>query len=244
MNGDLQEMYREAMETTIPEATVQPTVPCETPVSAATPVPTATREPKLLSSYQHIGGTVLPEIKKLREKNPDTVAWLSIPGGIAELPIVYRNNTYYLNHDFYGRRNSSGTLFLDEMHPLMSDTQYLVVHGHNMHDGSMFGLLSHYMQPGYMERYSVVYLSTPYRQEVYEVIGVLYLPIDVRAEGYVPYVGTRKFEDVKHFRHFADSIRENALYWKEGVEMLPSDALLALSTCYDEYRIVVMCRRI
>lgn len=237
-NEELQAMYEEAMETPNAETpTLEPTY-----MPTLTPEPTATPTPELLSSYQYIGNTILPEAVEMLEKNPDTVAWLHIPG-VVNLPVVYRDNTYYLDHNFYGKKSDSGTLFLDEAHPLAYDTQYMVIHGHNMYDGSMFGLLSHYRKSGYMEKHPTVYLNTLYRQEEYEVIGVLYLPIDVQSEGYVPYVGTRKFRSLDQFYGFAENIRENALRWKDGAEMLPSDAFLALSTCYEEYRIVVMCRR-
>ena len=237
-NEELQAMYEEAMET--PNAETPTLEPADTPT--LTPEPTATPKPELLSSYQYIGNTILPEAAEMLEKNPDTVAWIRIPG-VINLPVVYRNNTYYLDHNFYGKKSDSGTLFLDEAHPLAYDTQYMVVHGHNMYDGSMFGLLSHYRKSGYMEKHPTVYLNTLYRQEEYEVIGVLYLPIDVQSEGYVPYVGTRKFRSLDQFYGFAENIRENAQHWKDGAEMLPSDAFLALSTCYEDYRIVVMCRR-
>lgn len=226
------------MET--PNAGTPTLEPADTPT--LTPEPTATPTPELLSSYQYIGNTILPEAAEMLEKNPDTVAWLHIPG-VVNLPVVYRDNTYYLDHNFYGKKSDSGTLFLDEAHPLAYDTQYMVIHGHNMYDGSMFGLLSHYRKSGYMEKHPTVYLNTLYRQEEYEVIGVLYLPIDVQSEGYVPYVGTRKFRSLDQFYGFAENIRENAQHWKDGAEMLPSDAFLALSTCYEDYRIVVMCRR-
>jgi sortase B len=239
VNEELQEMYEQAAETPNPET---PTMaPAPTPTS--TLEPTATPKPALLSSYQYIGDTILPEAEEMLRKNPDTVAWIHIPGGVVNLPIVYRNNTYYFNHDFYGKRNDSGTLFLDEAHHLAHDTQYMVVHGHNMHDGSMFGLVSYYRKRGYMEKHPMVYLNTLYQKEEYEVIGVLYLPIDVQSEGYVAYTGTRKFWSLDQFYSFATNIRKNALYWKDGAEMLPSDAFLALSTCYKGHRIVVMCRR-
>lgn len=76
------------------------------------------------------------------------MAWLRIPD-VVSLPVVCRDNTYYLNHDFFGRESDSGTLFLDEAHSLEYGTQYMVIHGHNMYDGSMFGLLSHYRKSGY-----------------------------------------------------------------------------------------------
>ena len=238
-NEELQAMYEEAMETPMPDT---PT-PEPAPTPTMTSEPTATPKPELLSTYQYIGYDILPEAAEMLEKNPDTVAWLRIPGGVVSLPVVYRDNTYYLDHNFYGKKSDSGTLFLDKAHPLKADTQYMVIHGHNMYDGSMFGLLSHYRRRGYMEAHPTVYLNTLYRQEEYEVVGVLYLPIDVQSEGYVPYTGIRKFRSLEQFYSFAENIRENALFWKEGAELLPSDALLALSTCYEEHRIVVMCRR-
>ena len=232
-NEELQAVF-EAEEMPVPD------------LSAAEPTaaPDVTQEPQLLESYQYIGDAILPKMEKLLEKNPDTVAWLHIPGGIVDLPVVYRDNTYYLDHNFYGRKSSSGTLFLDEKHPFLSDTQYLVIHGHNWFDGSMFGTLSHYKRKGYLEEHPTVCLYTLYRQEEYEVIGVLYAPAGMQSEGYVPYIGMRRFQSPEQFQGFAEIIRENALHWKEGAEMRPDDAYLALSTCYEEYRIVVFCRRI
>ena len=233
-NTELQAMFEAA------EATVIPAAPAITP----SPAPTVTPEPQLPESCQYIGDTILPGAEKMLDINPDTVAWLHIPGGIVDLPVVYRDNSYYLDHDFYGRRSKSGTLFLDEKHPFMEDTQYLVIHGHAMYDGSMFGLLTHYREKGYMDEHPAVYLTTLYRQEEYEVIGVLFVPEDIHDEDYVPYIGMRNFQTAEQFKAFAEIIRSSALHWKEGAEMKPDDALLALSTCYEEYRIVVMCRRI
>ena len=239
-NEELQSIFDEIVEMSNPESDSPEYI-----VSMPTSIPTSTVTPKpeLLSSYQYIGDTVLPEAAEMLQKNPDTVAWLRIPGGVVSLPVVYRDNTYYLDHDFYGKKSNSGTLFLDEAHPFAYDTQLMVIHGHNMYDGSMFGLLSHYRNRGYMAEHPTVYLNTLYRREEYEVIGVLYLPINIWSDGYVPYVGTRKFQSLDQFYSFAENIRENALHWKEGAEMLPNDAFLALSTCYEDHRIVVVCRR-
>lgn len=213
----------------------------ETPAPES--APTSTPEPQLLDSYQYIGNELLASAEEMLARNSDTVAWLYIPG-VVDLPVVYRDNSYYLDHDFNGKKNKSGTLFLDELHPFAEDTQYMVIHGHNWYDGSMFGNLSHYRKKGYMEEHSAVYLYTLFRQEEYEVVGVLYVPADAGDEGYVPYTGMRKFQSLEQFYDFAELIRENALHWKDGAELLPGDAILALSTCYEDYRIVVVCRRI
>ena len=215
-----------------------------TAASEPLPEPTVAPEPELPDSYQHIGEEILPEMAELYARNPDLVAWLCIPG-VVNLPVVYRDNSYYLDHDFDGAQRDSGTLFLDEAHPLEADTQYLVVHGHNMYDGSMFARLTHYRKRAYMEEHPTVDLTTLYRQESYEVIGALCVPGSYKSDGYLAYTGTPKFASPERFSGFVRSIRERALYWREGAELLPGDALLALSTCYrEDERIVVICRRV
>lgn len=133
---------------------------------------------------------------------------------------------------------------MDEDHPLKPDTQYMVIHGHAMYDGSMFGLITHYRKKSYLIEHQTVNFNTLYSKEVYEVVGVLKLPVDIQDSRYVSYTGTCKFQSLDHFYSFAKKLKENALYWKDDVELNPSNALLALSTCYEKERIVVMCKRI
>ena len=239
-NEEVRQVY--AATTEIPvTATVK--AAAVTPPPAATQIPVQTGAPELLRTYQQTSGEMLSQMRQLRAQNRDTAAWLKIPG-IVDLPVVYRDNAYYLDHDFYGEKSKAGTLFLDAAHPLKEDTQYLVIHGHNMNDGSMFGTLSHYRSRGYMAQHGKVYLTTLYRQEEYEVVGVLQLSTDVRSEDYAAFAGTRKFDSVGHFEAFAKEIREHALYWKQGAKLDPCDALLALSTCYEDERVVVICKRV
>lgn len=92
-------------------------------------------------SFHKTSGDVLPDMMDLLGRNPDTVGWIGI-SGIVHLPVVYRDNAYYLTHDFDGKRNDSGALFLDQGTPVTAQTQNLLIHGHSMYDGSMFGLLT------------------------------------------------------------------------------------------------------
>lgn len=232
----------EAMMQNVPQEIAQTTFTPESMPTATAP-PTATPVPTLLRTYQYIGTEILLEAQELYARNSDLVGWLKIPGGIVDLPVVYRDNTYYLDHDFYGRKSTSGTLFLDEAHPLREETQILVIHGHNVYDGSMFGLLSHYRRRGYMDDHPTVYLNTIFRKEEYQVVGVLMTPEDISAENYVPYVGRPKFKTVQQFNDFIATLRANARDWNDEIDILPSNALLMLSTCYEDERIVVVCVR-
>lgn len=237
-NAELQAAYAATMET-MTEATF---VPNETEAPIATVTPAPTPRPGLLSEYQTIGASMLPEMSKLYAKNDDLIGWVKIPG-VVDLPVVYRDNSYYLTHDFNGKRSNAGALFLDEKHPLTAKTQYLVIHGHNMHDGSMFGLLGHYRKISYIREHGIVSFSTLYREEQYVVFSVNIVPADVNAAGYIAYTGTPAFRTITQFDAFIERLRASSLY-SIPIDVASSDALLTLSTCLDDERIILVCRRL
>ena len=78
----------------------------------------------------------------LRSINPNVVGWIIVPGTAISYPIVQgTDNAWYLRHTFSGERNASGAIFLDYRNNAdFSDTQ-IILHGHNMRDGSMFAPL-------------------------------------------------------------------------------------------------------
>lgn len=236
-NAALQEIYEQAPSpAALPEATAEAVSPEVIPSETVLP------EAHLRSEYQFLSGEMLPRMRELFEKNGDLVAWVRIPG-VVSLPVVYRDNTYYLNHDFSGKSSAAGTLFLDERHPLTVQTQHLLIHGHNMHDGSMFGLLSHYRGLDYVLEHGLVSLSTLYREETYALFAVLIVPDDPGDAGYVPYAGTAAFQSEGQFNAFIRNLRENSLY-AIPIDVQPDDALLTLSTCLDEDKLVLVCRRL
>ena len=236
-NAALQEIYEQTPSpTALPEATAEAVLP--EAVSSETILP----EARLRSEYQFLSGEMLPRMRELFEKNGDLVAWVRIPG-VVSLPVVYRDNTYYLSHDFSGKSSAAGTLFLDERHPLTAQTQHLLIHGHNMHDGSMFGLLSHYRGLDYVLEHGLVSLSTLYREETYALFAVLIAPDDPGDARYVPYAGTAAFQSEGQFNAFIEAIRAHSLY-EIPIDVQPGDALLTLSTCLDEDKLVLVCRRL
>ena len=94
--------------------------------------------------------------------NPDIFAWMYIPGTNVDLPILFNNedDTYYENHDVFGKGSSSGAPYLD-MHnyPDMCDFN-TVIHGSGGKDG-LFEALSAYEDAVYFEENPdmVIYLD-------------------------------------------------------------------------------------
>ena len=114
-------------------ATKAPTIAPATPIAAraATPSPSPTQAPRVLARYQ-----------KLVEKNSDTVGWLKV-NCIAEInfAVVQRDNSFYMTRDFNGQMNMNGAPFLDEYCSISPRDDNLLIYGHNMKNGQMFGKL-------------------------------------------------------------------------------------------------------
>ena len=191
-----------------------------------------------IPAYFHkTSGDVLPDMLKLLQTNPDTVGWISI-SGIVHLPVVYRDNEYYLTHDFNGHHNTSGALFLDQGSPFTAQTQNLLIHGHSMHDGSMFGLLTHYQKADTLRKHPLISFSTLYEKEAYAIFAVLKV-----TEGAFDYYSHPFFTSDAAFETYIESVRQRSIY-EIPVDVKASDALLTLSTCIDDDRLVIMARRI
>ena len=68
---------------------------------------------------------------RLREMNPDYIAWLTVPDTEIYYPVVKRDNSYYLYHDFMQQSNSHGAIFMDES--CSRDDGVILLHGHHMY---------------------------------------------------------------------------------------------------------------
>ena len=185
---------------------------------------------------------ILPEMRELAQKNPDTVGWISISGTV-HLPVVYRDNVFYLDHDFTGAKNASGTLFLDENSPINADTQNLLIHGHSMNDGSMFGILTHYRKLDFVRTHPMIAFSTLWEKESYAVFAVMLVSSKTEDPNYFNYFSNPTFASDADFNDFVAQIQARSKF-TIPVDVEPDDALLTLSTCIDDDRLVLVARRL
>lgn len=230
------------VETAAPEATPEPVTELEGyTLAQATAAPAGSAVKT--TSFHRYGGTALPEMEALYARNHDLVGWLTIDE-VLDLPLVYRDNSYYLTHDFDRNPSTSGTLFLDENHPLREKTQNLLLHGHNMKDGTMFGRLTQYEQSvDYLKAHPFVELSTLWEEETYVVFAVLVVSLDVRDERFFDYYSHPTFSSDSAFSAYTRELELRSMY-AIPMDVRPSDALLTLSTCMGEDRLVIVCRRV
>lgn len=118
-----------------------------------------------------------PEIRsdflELYEANSDIVGWL-VAGEKIDYPVVQRDNEFYLKHGYFGGGDSNGTIFLNQDCKIWPRDDVLLIHGHNMNSGVMFGKLTKFEEFEYLAQYPLVTFRT-----IYDEADVYYTPVAV-----------------------------------------------------------------
>lgn len=164
--------------------------------------------------------------------NPDMVAWLKIPDAKVDYPVMQtkEDEEYYMYRDFYGEPDKNGCLVLAAAANIDPPSGNLLIHGHNMKSGEMFGELDLYKDQEYEKRHNTMILYTENEERTYQIMAVFYgKVINPEDDGfrYYRFFGT---EDDEKFRAFYDGIMERRLY-DTGVTADKDDELITLSTC-------------
>ena len=189
------------------------------------------------------------DFEELYKINPDLVGWIDV-GNYMSMPVVYKDNSFYLDHDYYGNPDNAGTLFINEANTIWPDgdtpaDQNLLFHGHNMRDGSIFGDLDDYRNVDYMQKNVIVYFRTIYDYD--PIPYVIFAAFDMSATpgeaGYFD-VGYINFDDDAEFEEYTSSvIRRSFFNMPYGVAR--NDRMLTLLTCSysnENGRYVLFCR--
>ncbi len=172
----------------------------------------------------------------LREINPDYVFWLQIPETVIDYPVVYKDNDYYLRRDFYGEKNKHGTIFLDVSCGLSDE--FLLLHGHNMKDGTMFGSLRNFKDNVYRSQHKEIILGMDKEEVRFQIVAGAIVDL-YDAERFVFEVLPETEAETRLY--FAE-LKEHAL-WCDYFEWEPGQRVVLLSTCdygSEEERFVVI----
>ncbi len=96
----------------------------------------------------------------LKEGNPDTAAWLDIPGTSVSYPVLFgAGNDHYKTHNFFGEENRGGAVFLDERSGIWEPN--VVIFAQNMNDGSMFAPLKDYQDKSFFDEHQAIMIYLP-----------------------------------------------------------------------------------
>lgn len=220
----------------------------------ATLIGTASAEQEIAAPEDSIGEEALapvelPDVQEdflqLFERNPDVIGWLTA-GETIDLPVVQRDNEYYLSHNYFGELDSNGTVFLNEMNVVYPRDSILLLHGHNMRGGAMFGTLTKYEKADYAFAHALLTFRTLYEEETsyYVPVAAFHASMLPDQAGYFD-VTPMNFDTQEAFQAYLDAVLKRSA-WTSPVDVNTQDELLMLLTCsyhHEDGRFVLLCRK-
>lgn len=163
------------------------------------------------------------EVRALQAEYPELAAWITIPNTVVDYPVMQgEDNQKYLDHMPDGTQNTVGSIFMDCRNAL--DDQHLILYGHNVGKGTMFGSLKKYRDEAYYAerpQFTLVTADKVYLCEIFSVRTV---------NAYDSGVYRTEFSDEEDFAAYAAQCKEDSLY-EIPVTPGPGDEIITLSTC-------------
>lgn len=192
---------------------------------------------------------------KLKKTNKDIVGWIKINHTNIDYPLLYcktdtSSSQYYLYRNYKKEYSDFGSIFLDHRSTEGMKSKNVIIHGHNMGDGSMFSDIDKYglTYTGDLDFYKkspTIEINTPDgNTETYKIFSVFKSNVDHLQGEYFDFY-CNEFESNSQFLNYVYNLQIRSLI-KTPVKVNEKDRLLTLVTCsytMDNFRMVVVARK-
>ena len=194
---------------------------------------------------------LLPEYEKIYAENEDLVGWLAIEGTNINYPVLQsdtqEDSQFYLTHSFARKKDKNGSLFMDYRNDFLDRDTNIIIYGHNMKSGAMFGSLKQYLNADYLQKHKKVQFDTIYEHGTYEVIGAFLSEVSYQDEYTFRYYNFLNAKNESEFEAFRVNVMQLDAQKKGTLDAEYGDQLLTLSTCSsytDEGRMFILAKKI
>lgn len=263
VNTDLQDQFSTAqgVVTQLPAATAtQPpqqlaSAATNAPTDAPTDVPTAEPADTAVPAQQSLDtqqtvtnepavAVLQPQFELLYAQNNDLIGWIKA-GKDIDLPVLYRDNEFYMDHDFYGAYSSAGSIFLDERNSSDMSDDHMLIYGHNMKNGSMFGTLKAYREVSYLRQYPIISLQYAWESEPrkYVLVSLFDASMTPTDPSYIK-ITEFNFDTAEEKQNFIDAMLRKSTY-DIPLDVTADDQIITLVTCsytHDDGRYLLTAR--
>ncbi|MBP5661873.1 MAG: sortase [Clostridia bacterium] len=159
--------------------------------------------------------------------NSDISAWIYMYGMGINYPVAAENKQtdFYLTHSYDRSVSTSGTIFYTSPCKVNPLSRNLILHGHNMRDGTMFATLNNFLRGtrAFYDAHRYIFLDTLYGTYRYQVYSVYKCePEDI-------YLTTGFYSNVS-FINWCNETNDRGLF-RDDVSFSAADRILTLSTC-------------
>ena len=181
------------------------------------------------------------DFESLKQKNPDTIAYLRVNNTNIDYVVVKTdNNEYYLNHNFNKENNVAGWIFANYLNKFDESDKNIVIFGHNTKDGSMFGTLKNILNKNWYEnndnrKILLITEKDVYFYEIFSCYSIVPEDFYIKAN----------FKDDNDFLDFINILKKRSIY-DFNIDVGVNDNILTLSSCMQQgkKRVVLHARLI
>lgn len=215
-----------------PLAQEQPAPPEPAPTSAPTPSPAPLFDRDGIAEP----GTTPPpsgedsgSMEDYKEKNKDVVGWIKVPNTPIDYPVVMGgDNNFYLDHDVDRKKNKHGAIFMDCTNKQDSRKRHLILYGHRMNNGSMFGSLNKYEKEDFFKKNDEITFTFGGKKATWKVFSAH--RYDITKDNFTQ----TDFGSDADFEDYMEGFKEKSKF-KSDVSVDGGDQVLTLLTCTKGY---------
>lgn len=218
-------------------------------------------------SYSASDGGITEKSREWLRRNKDYIGWLRIDNTYVDYPVMmdpgeteagdpiygpdaHVPNSFYLDHNWDRSYYRDGAIYMDCKDTFdgsdRDQSENLVIYGHNMANGTMFGSVRRYRQdPNFFYDSPFVELSNLYKDYGYVIFAFLITPGSYNATDFV-YWNMEELDTKEEFDAYVKHCKDFGML-NTGVDVEYGDQLLTLSTCYADYdnsRFIIVARRL
>lgn len=193
----------------------------------------------------------------LKEINDEIVGWITIPDTKIDYPVLYhegddRYNQYYIKRTYKKESSEYGSIFIDYRSTEGEKSRNVIMHGHDMLDGSMFAGLLGYSPKGdlkgdleFYQEHPVITFNTPDGDAKYKIISVFKTSTRYEHGEFFNYM-QGDFNSDAEYMNFVYNTRVRS-FFNIPVTCNENDPIITLSTCcyeFYQWRLVVVARKV
>lgn len=170
------------------------------------------------------------DLRSLQHQYPNVRGWLTIPDTGIDYPVLQSSREdpeYYLRRNYRGDYDISGSLFL-QADCILEESRNLIIYGHNMNSGAMFGDLDQYASYDYWKAHPKVFFQTLEGIGEYRIATVLKADVSM-------FDFQQVFQNSQEIEAYVDRAKALALF-ETGVTGAGSEDVLTLITCSYEWK--------
>lgn len=191
----------------------------------------------------------------LKEINDEIVGWITIPDTVVDYPVLEhigddRYSQYYIDKSYKKDGTEYGSIFIDYRSTDSVKSRNVIMHGHNMRDGSQFATLMDYCDDlegdlDFYRDHPVIEFNTPDGDAKYKIISVFKTSTRYEHGEFFNYM-QGEFNSDAEFMNFVYNMRIRS-FFDIPVTVNENDQIITLSTCCYEFwqwRCVVVARKV